>query len=55
MGVFKDMENVEFLEFLAQSYIEFMIIGAVAGFLIYLFFSAIAEGISKVVNLIDIK
>ncbi len=49
------MENVEFLEFLAQSYIEFMIIGAVAGFLIYLFFSAIAEGISKVVNLIDIK
>lgn len=49
------MENVEFLEFLAQSYIEFMIIGAVAGFLIYLFFSAIAEGIAKVVNLIDIK
>lgn len=52
MGVFKDMENVEFL---SQTYTEYMVIGAVAGFFIFLLMSAIAEGISKVVNLIDIK
>jgi len=49
------MENVDFLEVLIQYYVKFMIIGGIAGFLIYLFISAIAEGISKVVNLIDIK